>query len=256
MPILVRCGTANEIARAAADEVENAVKRANRQRVATVGTCTGSSPEDMYEELIRRVVAGQLSFSRTVMVGLDEYVGLAKDDPRSYHYFMRKKLWEPCGVPEEYRFLPDSNDPAGYDATIRNTEGGKVDLWVIGIGRNGHIGFNEPGEPSDKGYFQLRTRRVKLTPTTRTDNAPYFGGDPESVPEEADTAGPATIKDASKIVMIVKGPAKADALARMIEGAVCPSCPASILQHHANVTVLADPAAVSQLRKTQVTSIA
>lgn len=256
MPIQVRCGTAMEIARTAADLVENTVKRANQRRTAVIGTATGATPEETYAELVRRVKAGLLSFQKTAMFGLDEYVGLAKYDPRSYHYFMTTKLWEPGGVPEQWRYLPDPNDPAAYDRTIQHSAGGGVDLWLIGIGRNGHIGFNEPGEPGDEKYFTLRTRRVDLTETTRMDNAQYFDGTPESVPAQAITSGTATISDAAKVVVLAKGRAKAPALARFVEGPICPSCPASVLQRHRDVLVLADADAVSELKNTPIFSIA
>ena len=256
MPIQIRVGTAMEIARTAADQVENVVKRANRRRVAVIGTATGATPEETYEELVRRVRAGQLSFAQTAMFGLDEYDGLAKEDPRSYHFFMKTKLWDPAGVPEQWRYLPNPQDPAAYDRTIQHSAGGGVDLWILGIGRTGHIAFNEPGEPGDEEYFKLRTRRVSLTETTRRDNAQYFDGTPESVPGQAITAGTATISDAAKIVLLAKGKAKAPALARAFEGPICPSCPASILQRHPDVLVLADADAVSELKNTPFFPIA
>ena len=256
MPIQLRVGTAEQIAIAAADEVQRTVKRANTRRRAVIGTATGGTPEETYEEIVARVRDGRLDLSNTEMFGLDEYDGLPPDHPGSYHKFMSEKLWDPAGIRPEWRHLPSSANPAEYDQLIRHSCGGGVDLWILGIGRNGHTAFNEPGNAGDELFFGLGTRRVKLTETTRLDNARYFGNDINAVPEYAITAGPATIALASTLLLLVKGEAKAEALRLALEGPCCPTCPSSMVQRHPNVLVLADEAAVSLLKETVICRLA
>lgn len=200
-----------------------------------LGVATGSSPMSLYAALAGMRADG-LATEGLSLVALDEYAGLAGDDPRSYRSYVGTHIAEPLGVPAARTFVPAGSTAAQgaeYERTIRRLGG--VDLQIVGIGRNGHIGFNEPGSA-----FDSRTRPVELDPSTRIANAPYFGGDPAAVPARAMTQGIGTILDARAVVLVVQGRAKAEALAAALYGPITPDVPASVLQAHRNVTVVAD----------------
>ena len=251
MPIHFRVGSEEEIARFAADQVEETIKRANTRRIAGLGSATGGTPVPLYAETVRRVKRGQLSFKKTRCFGLDEYLGLPLEHPQSYHTFMLEHLWEPAGVPEKWRHLPDAANPAAYDQLLRESDGGAVDLQILGIGSGGHIGFNEKGSP-----FDSQTRIVQLHESTLRDNARYFDGDPNKTPKEAVTMGIATILTAGKVVLIATGEVKAGAVRDAFERPPSVDCPASALQSHRDVLVLLDPAAASLLTKSPICRIA
>jgi len=210
-----------------------------------LGLATGSSPLPLYREWIRMHRHEGLAFDRVEAFNLDEYRGLAADDSRRYRAFMARELFDPVGVPTVRRHLPDADVPeAEIDAECRRFEGaiaaaGGIELQLLGIGRNGHIGFNEPGAASDS-----RTRRVRLDAATREDAAADFGGI-ERVPEEALTMGIGTILEAREIVLLAWGGGKAEAVARALGGEPSPEVPASFLQHHPRVRFLLDGAAAS-----------
>jgi len=192
--------------------------------VRVLGVATGSSPLALYADL----------------VALDEYVGLDADDPRSYTAYVREAIAGPLGVPDDRVLVPSGRTPEdalAFDGAIARLGG--VDLQIVGIGRNGHIGFNEPG--SDPGSS---TRVVELAESTRRDNAAPFGGDPRDVPSHAITQGLGTILAARRIVLVASGASKAAALVAALTGPVTTDVPASFLQLHADVTVVADPAAL------------
>jgi glucosamine-6-phosphate deaminase len=202
-----------------------------------LGVATGSSPITTYRALTRSRDEGA-DFSRLRCVALDEYVGLPESDPRSYHAFVRREIAEPLGVRPENVLVPDGNsaDPtracAAFEDAIRDLGG--VGIQLLGIGRNGHLGFNEPGSA-----FASRTRVVRLRATSRADNARFFL-QPEDVPTHCVTQGLGTIFDASKIVLLASGSHKAAAVAAAVEGPVTEACPASILQLHHDATVIVD----------------
>ena len=211
---------------------------AHRDQLHVMGLATGSTPLDLYK-LIRE---SDLDFSRASSVNLDEYVGLKPTDPQSYHYFMREHLFK--AKPFKASFFPDGTNPdAGavtreYDRILANHP---IDLQVLGIGRNGHIGFNEPGTA-----FDSRTHRVALTPSTIAANARFFAR-PDQVPRYAYTMGIASIMAAKRIILLAFGEEKAAAIRASLKGPVTPDVPASVLQRHPHVTVVLDAAAASQL---------
>jgi glucosamine-6-phosphate deaminase len=209
-----------------------------------LGVATGSSQMTTYRALIRARREGA-DFSQMRCVALDEYVRIPESDPRSYHAFVRREIAEPLGVLPDNVLVPDGNAPdptiacAAFEDAIRNLGG--VAIQLLGIGRNGHVGFNEPGSS-----FGSRTRRSRLSATTRADNSRFFLR-PEDVPTHCLTQGVGTILDASKIVLVASGSHKATAVAAAVEGPVTEACPASILQLHPDATVIVDRDAAGRL---------
>ena len=216
-----------------------------RKPDSVLGLSTGSSPLPTYAALVRRYLAGELDVSRITSFNLDEYVGLAPDHPESYHHFMWSHLFTPMGMRPEQVHLPhgDAPDPqaecARYDAAI--AAAGGIDLQLLGIGLNGHIGFNEP-EP----VFSRRAHVIDLTPSTLEANRCHFATEAE-MPRQAITVSIRGIFQARSIVLIACGEAKADIVRAMVEGEIVPAVPASILQLHSDVHVLLDRAAASRL---------
>jgi glucosamine-6-phosphate deaminase len=198
---------------------------------------TGTTPLGMYRRLVGLHAEGTLSFARTTFFNLDEYVGLAPDHPASYHVYMSENFYGRIDADPERVHVPNGSAPdleaecERYEAAIR--EAGGVDLCVLGIGRNGHIGFNEPGAP-----FESRTRVVRLAESTRPVNASDFESD--RVPERAITVGMATISEAREVLLLASGTDKARAVAAAIEGEVSEDVPASILRRHPGATFLLD----------------
>lgn len=208
-----------------------------------LGLATGSTPVGMYKELISKYEEGKLDFSRVHTVNLDEYAGLNGDHPQSYRYFMDHNLFDHVNLPKEHTFVPDGTaaDPQKecerYEQRIHDL--GQVDIQLLGIGRNGHIGFNEPA-----GSFPVATHLTDLTDSTIQANARFFDTIDE-VPKQAITMGIGTILKAKKIVLMANGVSKAETLYQMMFGPVTPQLPASILQFHSDVLVYADEEAAS-----------
>lgn len=202
------------------------------------GLATGSTPVTTYEELIK----SNLDFSQMTSVNLDEYVGLAPDHPQSYHYFMQKHLFDQ--KPFAHSYVPNgmNSDAAAemkrYDQVIADNP---IDLQILGLGQNGHIGFNEPGTDPTLG-----THKVALTESTIKANARFFKNEDE-VPRYAYSMGIASILTSKHILLEAYGPEKADAVKAMIEGPVTSDVPASFLQQHDQVTIIIDEAAASEL---------
>jgi glucosamine-6-phosphate deaminase len=202
-----------------------------------LGVATGSSLMTTYRSLVRAREGGA-DFSHVRCVALDEYVGIPESDPRSYHAFVRREIARPLGVPDQHLLIPDGNaaDPqraaTDFEHSIRDVGG--VGIQLLGIGRNGHVGFNEPGSA-----FGSRTRLARLSATTRADNARFFPR-PDDVPTHCLTQGLATILEASTIVLVASGAHKAAAVAAAVEGPVTEACPASVLQRHRRTTVIVD----------------
>jgi glucosamine-6-phosphate deaminase len=238
---VVPCTDGAEVARLAADAVEALVRRRPR---AVLGVATGASPSGLYRELVRRTRDTGLSLAEVSVFLLDEYVGLPAGHPAGYREEIRRAL-APAGVPADRVHAPDgaSADLAGegarYEAAI--AAAGGVDLQVVGIGGNGHLAFNEPSSS-----LASRTRVKTLTARTRADNARFFTP-PEQVPTHVVTQGLGTVREARHVVLLALGEAKAAAVAAAVEGPVAARCPASVLQLHPHVTVLADPPAASRL---------
>lgn len=203
-----------------------------------LGLATGSTPVTIYEQL----AASDLDFSQLTSVNLDEYVGLNADHPQSYHYFMQNHLFN--AKPFAHSYVPDGSNldaaqaTQDYDAIIAANP---IDLQLLGLGKNGHIGFNEPGTDPES-----TTHKVALTESTIEANERFFDH-ADDVPRYAYSMGIGSILQAKQILIVAYGEAKAEAVAAMIQGPVTPDVPASYLQTHPNVTVILDEAAASQL---------
>jgi glucosamine-6-phosphate deaminase len=203
---------------------------------------TGTTPLGMYERLVELHREEDLSFALATFFNLDEYLGLAPDHPASYHVYMQENFYGPVDADPERVHVPDGSAPdpeaecERYEAAIR--EAGGVDLAVLGIGRNGHIGFNEPGAP-----FGSRTRVVRLAESTRRVNAEDFEGN--RAPERAITVGMATIFEAREVLLLASGANKARAVAAAVEGEISEAVPASMLRRHPNTTFLIDAEAAA-----------
>ena len=234
------------------DSRENLAKKAADQYTAllenkpnaVLGLATGSTPLDLYGELRARHKAGTLSFKDATSFNLDEYVGLAPTHDQSYRYFMQENLFSAMDLPEDRIHVPSGLDTSeaalkGYDEMI--AAAGGVDLQLLGIGHNGHIGFNEPGTP-----FESLTHVVTLTEMTREANKRFFASIDE-VPTHAATMGIRTVMNARAIILIALGEGKAEIIKKALTGPVTPEVPASVLQLHPDVTVYLDEEAASLL---------
>lgn len=211
-----------------------------------LGLATGSTPIGAYQVLRELYREGRLDFSAVRTVNLDEYRGLSPEDSHSYRYFMNQELFHHINIDMEKTKVPnglltDANKAcAEYEEHIRRLGG--IHLQILGLGHDGHIGFNEPGD-----FFPNETHCVKLTEETIEANQRFFSSK-EEVPKEAYTMGIGTIMKAKKILLMVSGKDKADILQKVLEGPVTPLIPASILQFHPHVHVLADEAALSKCK--------
>ena len=215
-----------------------------RKPDAVLGLATGSTPLGLYARLAALYRAGELSFRRATSFNLDEYVGLPATHDQSYRYFMEHNLFSHVDLPAERTHVPSGLDVsdaalAGYDAAIEAAGG--IDLQLLGLGGNGHIGFNEPGTP-----FGLGTHVVELTARTRQDNARFFASLDE-VPTHAATMGVKTVMHARAILLLAFGSAKAEAVRAALTGPVTEEVPASVLQLHPDVTVFCDEEAAKLL---------
>ena len=239
--------TPEDCGRVVADAVAGSVLAAlGRGGPVVLGLATGSSPLLAYRELLRRHREDGLSFPGVKAFLLDEYVGLPAGHPESYREVIRRELTDELGLDPADVHGPDgaSADPlqAAIDYEQALQASGPVAVQVLGIGANGHLGFNEPGSS-----LASRTRVKTLTEQTRVDNARFFGGDVEAVPRHVITQGLATIMRAEHLVLVATGEGKADAIAAAAEGPITASCPGSVLQLHPHVTLVVDEAAGSRL---------
>ena len=233
-----------DLARLAADAVEALLRR---KPDAVLGLATGSSPLKVYDELARRHAEEGLSFARASAFMLDEYVGLPEDHPERYRNVIETEIASRVDFAPGAVHGPDglADDlPAAFAAYEQAlVDAGGVDLQLLGIGTDGHIGFNEPGSS-----LASRTRIKTLTDQTRQDNARFFDGDIDQVPQHCLTQGLATIMSARHLVLLATGRGKAEAVHHLVEGGVSAMWPATILQHHPHVTVLVDNAAAGRLQ--------
>lgn len=210
-----------------------------------LGLATGSTPLGIYDALARKVAAGSLSFSRARSINLDEYVGLSADDRQSYAYFMRENLFGKVDFADGANNIPNGTtadidaECARYDSLVEQLGG--IDLQLLGLGPNGHIGFNEPSDS-----FEPNTHLVELTENTIAANARFFG-EGEHQPTRALTIGVRAIMQAKTVLLAVSGEAKAEALRGALFGPITPRLPASILQLHPRLFVFADEAAMSAI---------
>lgn len=235
---ILKAGTAEDAAHLAADRFQELICA---KPACVLGLATGATPVPLYRELIAREKAGLIDFSRVRSVNLDEYKGLAPDHPQSYRRFMQENLFDHIAIRPENTYVPDGLTTdvaamcAAYERTIEDLGG--VDLQLLGLGHDGHIGFNEPCD-----HFPVRTHEVALTESTRQANARFFASEAE-VPAAAYTMGVGTVMAARRVLMIVTGADKADILRKAFFGSVTPWVPASILQFHPDVTLICDRAA-------------
>lgn len=241
MKILIYSAPA-EAARRAADAV---IGQITEKPDSVLGLATGGTMEPVYELLAQDCAEKRVSFAKAVSFNLDEYAGLAADHPCSFRRFMDERLFSKTDFADENTFVPDAAaaDPAAEAARYESllAERGPVDLQLLGVGANGHIGFNEP-----TSSLGSRTRVKTLTARTREANKRFFPGGAEA-PKYAVTMGIQNILEARRIVLLASGPEKAAAAAAMIEGPLGAHCPATALQLHAAVTVILDKAAASGL---------
>jgi len=223
-----------EISKLAADYLINTVKAKNN---AILGLPTGSTPIGMYQEVINRY-KDNISFQNVRTFNLDEYVGLDKSNINSYRYFMDENLFSHIDIKEENIHIPNGvardieKECINYENLLKTT--GQMDIMYLGIGHNGHIGFNEPDE-----FFEPYTHIVKLTEDTIESNKRFFDNI-ESVPKTAITMGIKTIMSAKKIILLASGESKAEAILKTVKGKITPRVPASILQLHNDVTLIID----------------
>ena len=213
---------------------------------AVLGLATGSTPVGMYKQLIEWYKKGDLDFSQITSVNLDEYKGLSGENDQSYRYFMNTNLFDHVNIDKTKTYVPNGLEEdsekacADYNEIIRSVGG--IDMQLLGIGGNGHIGFNEPG-----AAFEKETHCVDLTESTIKANARFFES-MDDVPKQAYTMGIKNIMQARKVLLIVSGEGKAEILDKVLYGPVTPQVPASILQLHNDLTVVADEAAMSVIK--------
>ena len=211
-----------------------------------LGLATGGTPVGAYAQLVDWYNKGDIDFSEVTTVNLDEYRGLPKEHPESYWSFMHRNLFDHVNIDPAHINLPDGTNMDAeaeckrYDAVIRSVGG--VDLQLLGIGHDGHIGFNEPHDA-----FDLGTHCVDLAPETIEANKRFFDGNEDLVPKQAYTMGIKTIMQARKVLVVANGLAKAKAVKAVVSGPVTPECPGSILQMHPDCILVADEEALSLL---------
>lgn len=240
---IIICPSSEEVGRVAAAKVAQVCRSASPP---VLGLATGSSPLAIYTELAALIAAGELDLSGASAFALDEYVGLGYDHPESYHAVIDRSVTQPLGLDPERVHVPDG--AAGdieaacqaYEQAI--VASGGVDVQILGIGGNGHIGFNEP-----TSSFRSRTRIKTLAARTRLDNQRFFDS-LEEVPTHCLTQGLGTIMDARNVVLVAQGERKAEAIAAAVEGPVTSIWPASVLQFHRSATVIIDDAAAGRLQ--------
>lgn len=229
----IKVDTYNELSREAALVISSQLKR---KPDSVLGLATGSSPVGAYRELIKMYENGEIDFSSARSVNLDEYVGLSPEDTQSYAYFMRTNLFDHVNIKKENTNIPNGT-AEDLDAECRRydklvLELGGVDLQLLGIGTDGHIGFNEPDS-----VFSKLTHTVRLAQSTIDSNARFFES-ADKVPTTAITVGMMTIMQARSVLLVANGPSKRDILNKALNGPITPEIPASILQLHPHVTVI------------------
>ena len=240
-----------EVSREAARVVSNMLRE---KPSSVMGLATGSTPLDLYNELIRMYKEEGLDFSKVTTFNLDEYIGLPPSHPESYHYFMYENLFKHINVPERFIHVPSGMVDVSevhrinrfcewYEEQIVHLGG--IDLQLLGIGVNGHIGFNEPGSS-----LGSRTRIKTLSENTRKDNSRFFDNDLDQVPKYAITMGIGTILDSKIILLIASGKNKAKAIKYTVEGPITGQVPASAMQMHKRAILIVDEDAAAQLNGT------
>ena len=216
-----------------------------------LGLPTGSTPLGVYKHLIATHKAGKISFSGVITFNMDEYLGLPPDHPQSYRRFMNDNFFSAIDIKIENTHVPNGmtanpeEECRAYEEAIKAAGG--IELFMGGIGSNGHIAFNEPGSS-----INSRTRAMTLTTETRIANARFFDGDPQKVPARALTVGIGTVMDAREVLVIVSGRQKARALQAAVEGGISHWCPLSCLQMHPQAIIVCDEEAAEELKYSTV----
>lgn len=240
---IIRVPDYESMSRHAADFL---IQRIHALSSPVLGLATGSTPKGLYEQLISIHQTQRMSYRHVTTFNLDEYIGLTASDPNSYHAFMEDVFFHHVDIPSSQIYIPNGeaayleHECTRYEALI-DKKG--IDVQVLGIGQNGHIGFNEPGTP-----FSQLTHVTNLAESTREANARFFPS-PEDVPKQAMTMGIASIMKSSEILLLASGIRKAQAVARLLSGNVSEDFPASVLHHHQCVTIIADDEALSVLAR-------
>ena len=237
---LIICKNYDEVSAAAAEIVADVMKA---NPACVLGLATGSTPVGMYKKLIEKNAAGEIDFSAVTTVNLDEYYPISPDNDQSYRYFMNENLFNHVNIDKARTFVPDGQaaDPVAaceaYEEIVASV--GAADIQVLGIGQNGHIGFNEPDTA-----LEVKTHVTGLTESTIKANARFFASEAD-VPTKALTMGIGTILGAKKIIILANGAAKHDAISTMLAGGLTTACPASMLNLHNDVTVICDEACLN-----------
>lgn len=217
-------------------------ERLKQRNDLVMGFATGSTPEGLYQRLIEKYRKQEITFKDVVSFNLDEYIGLDKDHPNSYYYFMREKLFDHVDISFDNVNIPNGAasdleaECQAFEAKIK--QAGGIELQILGIGGNGHIGFNEPGTP-----FTSRTQVVDLASSTIKANSRFFDSI-EEVPTQAVSMGIGTIMESKEILLLASGETKRDAMTAVLRGDMTEDVPATVLQKHPNVTIIADEAAL------------
>lgn len=241
---VIICHDEEQVGEVAADRVVTQVAGKDEP---VLGLATGSSPTSLYEELARRVATGEIDFSRAHGFALDEYVGIDPSHPLSYRQTVLRMAVEPLGMDPARVHVPNGFttdiDEAALEFEHQIRSVGGVDVQILGIGTNGHLGFNEP-----TSSLASRTRLKTLTWQTREDNSRFFADSDQDMPTHCVTQGLGTIMEAAACVLVATGEHKADAVHDMVEGPISAFCPGSILQFHPKAFVVVDEAAATKLK--------
>ena len=238
---IIKVKSVEAMGQAALSEVLKVVKTKENP---VLGLATGSSPIGLYQAMIEDHKKNKTSYQHVKTINLDEYVGIDATHSQSYATFMKEQLFNHIDIDLNNTHVPYGSTEADCKAYEDALSEVSIDLQVLGIGQNGHIGFNEPGTP-----FETLTHIVDLTENTREANARFFDNDINKVPTQAISMGIGTIMKSKKVLLVANGENKADAVKAMIEGPIDTACAASALQNHADVVVVLDKAAASKLTK-------
>lgn len=240
---IIEVNTYEQMSLKAAELIANRLKEKEK---FVLGLATGGTPEGAYKLLIEWNKAKKLTFAHVTSFNLDEYIGLDRENPSSYYYFMMDNLFNHVDIDRNMIHIPNGlaadldEECARYETAIASAGG--IDLQLLGIGQNGHIAFNEPGTS-----FDSKTHIIELTPSTREVNARFFD-DPNEVPSQAITMGIDSIMQSKELLLLASGKEKADAMKQLIEGEITEAFPASALKQHTRFTIIADKAALSKVK--------
>lgn len=238
---IIKCASYDE---ASAEAYKLMLERMSTKADIILGLPTGSTPLGLYNCMANGYRRGDFDYKAVITFNIDEYAGMNRSDPDSYFHFMQKNLFEHINIPAQNVNIPSGigdleANCLDYDRRI--AEAGGIDLQILGVGGNGHIGFNEPGTP-----FESTTHIISLKDETRAANARFFSS-LDLVPRQAVTMGIKMMMNAREIIFIASGEEKAEAMYKTVHGEITPDCPSSVLQLHPNITIFVDQAAAARL---------